>query len=114
MTEPNTVSSFYMMDDNELYCFFSDFYKTVLGFRPRGDFWTRERVVEWCERETSPEAMERHQAEWAAEAEMNDRLEAEWKDLETEWKADATSKETVKESMFDSKYEEMAWAAGYC
>lgn len=110
-----TTSSFEIMSDDELYSFFSDFHKDVLGFRPRGDFWTRERVVEWCERETSPEAMERHQAEWKAEAEMNDLWDAE---LDAEWKAELAARSSCKrtqslDDLFDNKYEAMAFSAGF-
>lgn len=60
-------SSFSQMSDDELFSYFSDFFKDINGHRPRGAFWTREVVVEWCERESTPEAMARHQEDWTAE-----------------------------------------------
>ena len=98
-----TTTSFEIMSDDELYSFFSDFHKDVLGFRPRGDFWTRERVVEWCERETSPESMKIHLAEWALEDEYYASLNESLK----------TSENSDNSENSESKYEKMAFAAGF-
>ena len=103
MTDTTTTSSFSMMSDDELYSFFSDFHKDVLGFRPRGDFWTRERVVEWCERETSPESMKIHLAEWALEDEYYASLNESLK----------TSENSDNSENSESKYEQMAIDAGF-
>ena len=98
-----TTTSFEIMSDDELYSFFSDFHKDVLGFRPRGDFWTRERVVEWCERGTSPESMKIHLAEWALEdeyyASMNESLKI--------------SENSENSENSESKYEKMAFEFGF-
>lgn len=98
-----TTTSFEIMSDDELYSFFSDFHKDVLGFRPRGDFWTRERVVEWCERETSPESMKIHLAEWALEDEYYASLNESFK----------ISENSENSENSESKYEKMAFEFGF-
>ena len=92
-------SSFSQMSDDELFSYFSDFHKDVLGFRPRGAFWTREVVVDWCERESTPEAMARHQEEWAVEEQYFQGLNSQ-PDV------------VVSEDPMD-KYEMMAARAGF-
>ena len=89
------ASPFVMMDDDELYSFFSDFYKSVLGFRPRGSFWTREVVINWCKRESTPEAIARQAEIWAKE-------ESEME----EYNMDLSREESLLDT--ESKYERMA------
>ena len=98
----NTSSSidFSSYSDDELYSFFSDFYKSIFNVRPRGPYWTREVVIEWCTRETSPEAMAQHQADWAEQEELFQFYEV-------------NGGKEPKENPFDSRFEEMAWNAGF-
>lgn len=96
--------NFSSYSDHELFGFFSDLYKDVLGHRPSGEFWTRERVIEWCTRETSPEAMARHQANWAAEGDFLGNSAA----LE-----EALVAASSYEPRFASRFEEMAWNFGF-
>ena len=98
----NTSSSidFSSYSDDELLSFFSDFYKDINGHRPRGEYWTREIILAWCIDETSLEAMERHQADWAEQEAMFQFYEV-------------NDGKEPKESPFDSRFEEMAWNAGF-
>ncbi len=96
----NSAAYFASLTDNELYSFFSDFYKDCSGIRPRGEYWTREIILAWCIEETSPEAMERHQADWAEQEAMFQFYEV-------------NDGKEPKESPFDSRFEEMAWNAGF-
>lgn len=95
----NSAAHFASLTDNELYSFFSDFYKEINNIRPRGEYWTREVILAWCIDETSPEAMERHQADWAEQEAMFQFYEV-------------NNGKEPKESPFDSRFEEMAWNAG--
>ena len=54
------------MSDDDVFSLFSDFYKDVNGFRPRG--FSREYAVSWMEFEMQPERQEARRKEWEAEA----------------------------------------------
>lgn len=45
------MTNFNEYTDQDLIDLFSDWYKDVNGFRPRGEYWTRERIVSWMESE---------------------------------------------------------------
>ena len=49
MTSTTSESSFSIMADDELFSFFSDYFKDINGVRPRGAHWTREVVIGWVE-----------------------------------------------------------------
>ena len=67
------MSNFSQMTDSELSGFFSDLHKDVTGFRPHFGFWDRQKIVDFCERWTSPEGI----AELtAAEAEEDEYFKA--------------------------------------
>ena len=70
------MSNFNTMSDDELFSMFSDFYKDVNGFRPRGH--SRDYAINWMEFELSPEQQARRRELEAAE-------EAHWQELERKW-----------------------------
>ena len=100
METTSSSIDFSSYSDDELLSFFSDFYKEINNIRPRGEYWTREIILAWCIEETSPEAMEQHQADWAEQEAMFQFYEV-------------NDGKEPKESPFDSRFEEMAWNAGF-
>ena len=98
-----TNGSFKIMSDDELFSLFSDWFKDVNNFRPRGAHWTRETVIEWCEANSTPEAIARQQQEWALEDEYYASLNESLK----------TSENSDNSENSESKYEQMAFSAGF-
>ena len=98
-----TTSQFSQMSDDELFSLFSDWFKDVNNFRPRGAHWTRETVIEWCDANSTPEAIERNLAEWALEDEYYASLNESLK----------TSENSDNSENSESKYEQMAIDAGF-
>lgn len=96
------MSVFNSFSDDELLSYFSDFYKEVNGFRPRG--WDRERMVEWCEYNSQPEVQEMHQAQWAEESR---RLDEMLDEMETSWKEDQLRLEEEQEELYQESKERM-------
>lgn len=47
------MTNFNEYTDQALWDIFSDWYKDTNGFRPRGSYWTRERIVSWMESEVA-------------------------------------------------------------
>ena len=96
------MSVFDSYPHDELLSYFSDFYKEVNGFRPRG--WDRERMVEWLEYNLQPEVQKMHQAQWEAEARRLDEMEAE---MEAAWKEDQLRLEAEQEELYQEAKERM-------
>jgi hypothetical protein len=101
-------SSFSLMADDELFSEFSDFFKSVNGFRPRGAYWTRDAVIDWCDAQSTPEMIAYHQAQWEEEARRNDVLEARWDAAYVK-----TSSAKASEEDEIDKYELMAIRSGF-
>lgn len=108
MTSTASESSFSLMADDELFSFFSDYFKDINGFRPRGAHWTREVVIGWCDAQSTPEMVALHQAQWEEEARWNDVLEARY---DAAYVKSSSAKASEEDEM--DKYELMAARAGF-
>lgn len=88
--------NFNAMSDDELFSIYSDFYKDVNGFRPRGH--SREQAISWLEFELSPEQQARRRELEAAE-------EAHWQELERKWAAEEEASRSAAEEqrLFDEE-----------
>ena len=96
------MSVFNSYPHDELLSYFSDFYKEVNGFRPRG--WDRERMIEWLEYNQRPEVQEMHHAQWAEESRRLDEMEAE---MEAAWKEEQLRLEEEQEELYQEAKERM-------
>ena len=95
------MSVFNSYPHDELLSYFSDWYKEVNGFRPRGEYWTRERIISWMEYESDPEVQEMRHAQWAEESRRLDEMEAAWKEDQLRLEAEQEELyQEAKERMF--------------
>lgn len=69
------MSKFNQYNDQDLLDLFSDWYKEVNGFRPRGEYWTRERILSWIDYESDPAVQDQRRIEWEREAARLDELD---------------------------------------
>lgn len=60
------MNNFAAMSDDDVFSLYSDWYKDVNGFRPRGH--SREQAISWMEYESKPEVQAERRAQWDAEA----------------------------------------------
>jgi len=94
--------NFEAMNNQELMGMFSDWYKDIHGIRPRGEYWTREVVIDWCNRESTPEAIARQDAIWAMEDAAME-----------EYNRDLSREESLLNADTEFKYEIMAEKFGF-
>lgn len=96
--------NFNQYNDADLFDIFSDWYKDINGFRPRG--WTREDIISWMEYEGSPEAQAQRQAEQQEEEEMIKRAMERWEQQDNEWAEKQAEWEAQQAEMAASKVEQ--------
>ena len=98
------MSNYNTMSDDDLLNIFSDWYKEVNGFRPRGEYWTRERIINWIEYESDPEVQEMRQCQWAEESR---RLDEMLNEMEASWKEEQLRLEAEQEELYQDSIERM-------
>lgn len=60
------MNNFAAMSDDDVFSLYSDWYKDVNGFRPRGH--SRKQAISWMEYESKPEVQAERRTQWDAEA----------------------------------------------
>lgn len=70
------MNNFAAMSDDDVFSLYSDWYKDVNGFRPRGH--SREQAISWMEYESKPEVQAERRAQWDAEAAWLDEMDRKY------------------------------------